>query len=281
MADTQTTNYGFVKPEVTASDSTWGGKLNGDMDSIDTELFTQSGRITAVEDDVTDLTANKANTADIANALWQTGDSKERFGSGLHTGWVRQNGRTIGDASSGGTELANASAQALFLYLWPFTILAVSSGRGVSAAADWAAHKTIVLPSRRGRAGIGAGTMGAAAASGIIPDAMVDGQPTNTADTIGATVGASTHALTSAENGPHTHTGTTSTDGDHSHNYQKPTQNESEAGGGAQAWAATTTTTATTTAGAHDHTFTTDSSGSGTAHINVQPSLIYTYYIKL
>lgn len=80
----------------------------------------------------------------------KTGDVKFNPSGTFQPGWVVVSATaTIGDATSGATERANADTETLFTFLWNTfdnTTCPVSTGRGVSAAADFAAHKTITLP---------------------------------------------------------------------------------------------------------------------------------------
>ncbi|MCK1459164.1 hypothetical protein IVB34_12785 [Bradyrhizobium sp. 2] len=97
-----------------------------------------------------------------------TGDFKQVYGTGIVSGFVRANGRTIGSATSGATERANADTSALFSFLWGADPnLAVSGGRGANAAADFAANKTIALPDLRGRVMANLDDMGNTAAGRI------------------------------------------------------------------------------------------------------------------
>lgn len=100
-----------------------------------------------------------------ATTILATGDLKVKYGTGVLTGFVRANGRTLGSATSGAAERANADCQTLFEYLWTADAnLTVSTGRGASANADWVANKTIVLPDWRGRVLAGLDDMGNSAA---------------------------------------------------------------------------------------------------------------------
>lgn len=130
------------------------------VDASGVEQFTQDGLI------VTGASSGGGGGSPVdPTTILTTGDIKTTYGTGIVTGFVRANGRTIGSSSSSATERANADTQALFVYLWGVDAnLAVSTGRGVSAAADWSANKNIALPDFRGRALAGLDDMGNSAA---------------------------------------------------------------------------------------------------------------------
>jgi hypothetical protein len=101
-----------------------------------------------------------------ANQIFQTGYTTWLMRTGALSGFVRMNGNTLGSTASGATEYAAADASSLFTALWvylPNAIAAVSGGRGVSAPADFAANKTIVIPTMQGILAAGVDDMGTTA----------------------------------------------------------------------------------------------------------------------
>jgi len=90
------------------------------------------------------------DTTDVTR-LFGTGDMKISYGTGAMSGFVRGNKRTVGSATSGATELADATAQALFQWFWNRdAALPVLPSRGATAIADWTANKQIETPDFRG-----------------------------------------------------------------------------------------------------------------------------------
>lgn len=145
-----------------------------------------------------------------ATTILTTGDFKMVYGTGPLTGFVRCNGRTIGSASSGASERANADTQSLFEYFWGVdTNLSVSGGRGASANADWVANKTLTLPDCRGRGLFGLADMGNSASPIFGTATFTSGNGT----TLGATLGAAqqTMARSALPNVSPTFTGTPGT----------------------------------------------------------------------
>ena len=234
-----------------------------------------------------------------ATTVLQTGDLKVRYGTGSHTGWVRANGRTIGSSTSGASERSNADCQALFEYLWGVDgTLMVSSGRGVSANADWVANKTIALPNWSGAAIIGLDDMGNGAA-GRLTTAIFGTDPT----VLGAFGGVEKITLTSDQIPAHTHSDgtlattvptTVSRDGWGNQSGTQPgpgvsiTQGRIVVGSGQNELAenleslrAAGNDVTLTGSASSDVTGATGSIGGGQAHANVQPSKAATIYLKL
>ena len=136
----------------------------------------------------------------LITAIWTTGDAKLTLKTVADAGWVLANDGTIGNAASGATTRANADTEALFTLLWDNIIdtwCAVSGGRGASAAADFAANKTIALPKAVGRALAVFGT-GAGLTARVLGEIL--GSESVAAGVTGG------HALTIDEMPSHTHT---------------------------------------------------------------------------
>ena len=100
--------------------------------------------------------------ANLGIAVHTTGDLKWTIKTAADTGWILMNDGTISNAAPGaGTTRANADTAALYSLLWTNfsdALCPVSTGRGASAAADFAANKTIALPAWAGRSIAIAGT---------------------------------------------------------------------------------------------------------------------------
>jgi len=181
-----------------------------------------------------------------AGGPWRTGDAKLTIQDSPESGWVIMDDGTIGSAASGATTRANADCQALFELMWAKfsnTWAAVSGGRGGTAAADWAANKTIALPKVLGRA------LAVAGAGGGL-----------TARALGEALGAETHQLTEAQMPGHTH--------------PPLSPSTSFIGGGGSVPFSTTGAGVTVSA-------TTGSAGGGEAHNNMQPTAFVNIMIKL
>lgn len=212
------------------------------------------------------------------NALFQTGMPIWLPITGTKAGWVRHNGRTIGSATSGGTERANADTESLFLYLWATysnTLCPVTGGRGATAAADWAADKNIATLDMRNKGAFGLDDMGNSAASGFTGITFAAGDATTAA----SQGGAARHTLATSEIPAHTHTNSLTDPG---HTHAITNQGVSTSGSTFLSRTATGTSAGVATdSNTTGITLTNASAGGGGAHNNMPPFMLGTWYVKL
>ena len=182
-----------------------------------------------------------------------TGDIEPTFRTTAKVGWIFLQGQTVGSTSSG-ADLTGDSYQGLYAFLWENvsnTYCPVSSGRGVSAAADWAANKTLTVVDAKDRTPFGAGSTWA----------------------IGQAQGVETIAKANLPNETLSVTGSTSTDGSHTHTLQQDSNNGSTVSSPAMIQVgsppANLPSGSTGSAGSHSHTVTgtTEALGSGTSFL--------------
>jgi hypothetical protein len=153
-----------------------------------------------------------------------TGMIHGEFINASKPGYVRLNGRTIGNAASGASERAtglnntNSDVFNLFQYLYNNVheaIAIVSGGRTVSGAiADFNANKNIVLPDCRGSTFVGLDDMGnptpANAFAGLLFNIGTTTFPA-------ASIGTNSNVLSITQMPPHLHQGTTARHLGHQH----------------------------------------------------------------
>lgn len=122
------------------------------------------------------------NFTEVYESIIQTGFVIDYVGATAPSGWIFLNGSTIGSSSSGAAR-ANSDTQSLYILLWNSFTNAnapVSGGRGATAAADFAANKTLTVPDSRGKV-------------------IVSKTSGGTFDNLGDSVGSETHLLTANE----------------------------------------------------------------------------------
>jgi hypothetical protein len=218
--------------------------------------------------------------------VMQTGDMKLRYDVAILAGFVRCNGRTIGNAVSGATELADPSAQALFNFLWiTDPTLTITPSRGASAAADWGAGKQLTLPDGRNRLLMALADMGNAASTLLSGVAFTKGNAT----TLGSQLGVARRSIDTTMLPSHYHSAAIYDPG-HLHTYQYTTWGN-QAGNQAGYWglssnafnASNNTSTAVTNVRVNSSNGidTTYSTGGGAAFDIVNPAMLITVYLKL
>jgi hypothetical protein len=156
MADTTTTNYSFTKPEVGASEDTWGTKLNANWDSIDSSLKAVSDIANAAVTSLADLsvtaTATELNLLDgvtattaelnyvdgVTSSIQTQLNAKAPTASPTFTGNV-----DAGDGVVLGSWTIYDSGTTLYFKYGTNNVFKIDSAGNITAEADVSAYGTV------------------------------------------------------------------------------------------------------------------------------------------
>lgn len=129
-----------------------------------------------------------------------TGTIIDYFGTAAPTGWMAIDGSSIGSAASA-ADFPSDDTEQLYYHLWnnfADSMIAVSSGRGLSAGDDWDANKTMTLPDLRGRICVGVDDSEA-------PVGLITTSTFSSVSTVGTTGGTEKVTLTEGNLPDHRH----------------------------------------------------------------------------
>jgi microcystin-dependent protein len=178
-------------------------------------------------------------------------------------GWVFFNGQTL--------------TRATYPDLWTFAAAEIAAGSVMFGPGN--GTTTFTVGSIKGKVAVGTDDMGGTAAAGL----MTSGGSGLDGTSIGASGGAQTHALTSAQNGTHSHSASSSvSDPGHAHSYSVAGSSGATkpAGGGSAPYDSLSGATTGTSYTGITVSTSISNSGSGSAHNNVQPSMIFNMLIS-
>lgn len=145
-----------VTNDGTPLDQAWGNNVHGFMEALLAHVGATANN--AIEQVGASQCLDAIITM-ITNAANPPGTVATFARSTAPTGWIKANGGSIGNASSGATNRANADTLALFTVLWEnfsndvlqvYTSAGIATTRGASAAADFAANRRIATFDDRG-----------------------------------------------------------------------------------------------------------------------------------